>query len=66
MERLDAIVKEMETGSLPLETLITRYEEGAALSKYCQEKLDRAGERIQIISRDAAGKPTLTAFETDE
>jgi exodeoxyribonuclease VII small subunit len=64
LERLDAIVRDMETGDLPLETLIAKYEEGIGLSKVCREKLDRAEERIRIISRDASGNPVLEEFNT--
>jgi len=63
MERLDAIVREMEGGELPLETLIARYEEGIALSKLCREKLEGAEERIRIITRDATGNPVLEEFD---
>ncbi|MDD5198282.1 MAG: exodeoxyribonuclease VII small subunit [Terrimicrobiaceae bacterium] len=63
LERLDAIVREMESGDLPLESLIAKYEEGVGLTKVCQEKLDRAEERIRIITRDAAGKPVLEEFD---
>lgn len=62
LDRLDAIVREMEAGELPLEALIAKYEEGIALTKLCQEKLDRAEERIRILSRDAAGNPVLEDF----
>jgi exodeoxyribonuclease VII small subunit len=64
LDRLDAIVREMEAGELPLEALIAKYEEGIALTKLCQDKLDRAEERIRILSRDAAGNPVLEEFET--
>jgi exodeoxyribonuclease VII small subunit len=68
LERLDAIVREMEAGDLPLESLITRYEEGIALSRLCREKLEHAEERIRILTRDAAGNPVLEDFDanTDE
>lgn len=64
MDRLDALVREMEAGELPLETLIAKYEEGIALSRLCQEKLDRAEQRIQLLTRDAAGNPALEDFPT--
>ncbi len=63
IERINAIVAEMEVGTLPLETLIARYEEGLGLVKNCQEKLDAAEKRIQIISRDAQGRASLTDFD---
>jgi exodeoxyribonuclease VII small subunit len=65
MERLDAIVREMEAGELPLETLISKYEEGIGLSKLCQERLERAEERIRILTRDAAGNPVLEEFDAN-
>jgi len=68
LERLDAIVREMEAGELPLEALIARYEEGIALSKLCREKLTTAEERIRILTRDTQGNPVLEEFDanTDE
>lgn len=64
MERLEAIVREMEGGDLPLETLISKYEEGTKLSKLCRDKLDGAEQRIRMITRDAAGNPVLEEFES--
>ena len=46
-----------------LEDLIVRYEEGMKLVKVCQERLSSAEQRIQIITRDHAGKPVLKDFE---
>ncbi|MFA7345200.1 MAG: exodeoxyribonuclease VII small subunit [Terrimicrobiaceae bacterium] len=66
MQRITGIVSEMEEGNLPLETLIVRYEEGVALVKFCQEKLDAAEKKIQIISRDARGAVELKDFEESE
>lgn len=63
MQRITEIVSEMEEGSLPLEALIVRYEEGVGLVKICQEKLDAAEKKIQIISRDARGAVELNDFE---
>jgi len=62
MERLDKLVEEMESGELPLEKLITRYEEGVKLVRHCQEKLDAAEQRIKIITRDASGPTGLRDF----
>lgn len=63
LERLDTIVREMEAGELPLESLIAKYEEGIGLSKLCREKLEHAEERIRIISRDSTGNPVLEEFD---
>ena len=63
MDRLEAIVEQMESGKLPLEDLIVRYEEGMNLVKVCQERLSSAEQKIEIIARNSAGKPVVKDFE---
>ena len=62
MERLEKLVAEMESGQLPLDKLIAGYEEGVGLVRLCQEKLDAAEQKIQIITRNAAGPTGLADF----
>jgi exodeoxyribonuclease VII small subunit len=63
MKRLEEIVENMESGDLPLEDLIVRYEEGMKLVKICQERLAAAEQRIEIITRNSAGQPVVKEFE---
>lgn len=63
MDRLEAIVEQMESGKMLLEELIVRYEEGMKLVKVCQERLASAEQRIEIISRNSTGKPIVKDFE---
>jgi exodeoxyribonuclease VII small subunit len=63
VERLDAIVQAMESGDLPLEELLERYEEGTRLVKLCGEKLAAAEKRIEIVTRNAAGEPQPAVFD---
>lgn len=63
MDRLEAIVEQMESGKLPLEELIVRYEEGMNMVKVCQERLASAEQKIEIIARNSAGKPIVKNFE---
>jgi exodeoxyribonuclease VII small subunit len=65
MQRVSEIVSSMESGDMPLEKLIDSYEEGTALVKMCQEKLDAAEKRIQIIARNARGKVSLEEFDAE-
>ena len=62
MDRLEKIVEQMESGELPLEDLIVRYEEGMNLVKVCQERLATAEQKIEIITRNSAGKPMVKDF----
>ncbi len=67
MDRLEKIVEQMESGRLPLEDLIVRYEEGIEegmnLVKICQERLAKAEQKIEIIARNSAGKAVVKDFE---
>lgn len=63
MDRLEEIVEQMESGKMMLEELIVRYEEGMKLVKICQERLASAEQRIEIITRNNAGKPVVRNFE---
>ena len=63
MDRLEKIVEQMESGKLPLEDLIVRYQEGMNLVKVCQERLAKAEQKIEIIARNSAGKTIVKDFE---
>jgi len=63
VERLERIVEEMESDQLPLEEMLQRYEEGTKLVKLCGEKLTAAEKRIEIVTRNAAGKPQIDPFD---
>ncbi len=59
LKKLEGIVESMESEDLPLESLLTKYEEGTRLARLCQEKLAEAELKIQKLERNAAGEPTL-------
>ena len=63
MDRLEKIVEQMEGGKMSLDDLIVRYEEGMKLVKICQEKLASAEQRIEMITRNHAGKASVKEFE---
>ena len=62
MERLETLVEQMENARLPLEELIRSYEEGIRLVRVCNERLSAAEQRIEIITRDAAGQAQVSEF----
>ncbi len=63
--KLETIVTAMESGDLPLESLLARYEEGMKLSQICQAKLAEAELKIQQLEKNAAGELKLKPFETE-
>jgi exodeoxyribonuclease VII small subunit len=63
LERLEAIVDELERGELPLEQALAAFEEGVGLSRRCAETLEAAERRIEVLADgDGATRP----FEAPE
>jgi len=47
--RLEEIVRALESGSAPLDESLAMFEEGTALVKLCNDKLDTAEQKIRIL-----------------
>ncbi|TZG25063.1 exodeoxyribonuclease VII small subunit [Sphingomonas montanisoli] len=60
LKRLEAIVRRLETGEVPLNESIDLYAEGDALRRQCEERLRAAQARIEKISLGGDGKPVGT------
>lgn len=63
MERLELIVEQMESSKLPLEELLSRYEEGTKLIAVCNQRLEAAQSRVETLARDVATKPQTASAE---
>lgn len=64
MERVEAIVDAMESDSLQLEEMLVQYEEGARLLAQCQERIDAAQKRVEVIASERKnGTVTLKTFD---
>jgi exodeoxyribonuclease VII small subunit len=66
LERLDAIVHQLEDADVPLEKALQLYEEGMKLSESCQAQLEAAEGRIEILNKKAGGKIVAESFEPEE
>jgi exodeoxyribonuclease VII small subunit len=68
LQKLEAIVEAMETQDLPLETLLSKYQEGTQLAKTCQQKLAEAELKIQQLEKQTSGELKLKplALESSE
>lgn len=53
LQQLEAIVKEMESGELPLERALELFERGMKLSEACRKQLEEAETRVEILMRRA-------------
>ena len=62
LEALEQIVRQLESGDLPLEKSLELFEQGIRLSRECQERLSQAERRIEMLLRDNQGRPVVTPF----
>ena len=64
LNELEALVERMESGDLTLEESLAAFEQGISLTRHCQEALQVAEQKVEILSArtaDAATEP----FEHD-
>jgi exodeoxyribonuclease VII small subunit len=66
LQKLEAIVAQMEEGDLPLEETLKAFEEGVRLARFCASKLDEAERKVEKLMRDQAGKLQTTSFSEKE
>ena len=65
LKKLESIVETMESGDLPLESLLAKYEEGTHLARICQTKLAEAELKIQQLEKNAAGEMKLESLSPE-
>lgn len=65
MRELEELVERMEQGDLSLEQSLKDFERGVALTRTCQQALQEAEQKVQILMRkdEDAG---LTPFEDSD
>ena len=62
MKQLEQIVQDLESGDMPLEKAIKKFEEGIQLSKFCTAKLDESEKKITILMQDSSGNVSEMPF----
>jgi exodeoxyribonuclease VII small subunit len=66
LKRLEEIVRQLESGDVPLEESIRLYGEGDRLRAQCEQRLKSAQARIDQIQIGGDGSPAaLRAFDAD-
>ena len=58
LERLEAVVKRLESGNATLDEALADYEEGIALVRLCNEQLDAAQLRVEAVRLTEQGATT--------
>lgn len=58
MARLEEIVRALEGGNTPLDASLALFEEGVALVKLCNNRLDHAEQQVKILTMGEDGTMT--------
>ncbi|HEY3401170.1 MAG TPA: exodeoxyribonuclease VII small subunit [Geothrix sp.] len=56
LDRLEALVQQLESGSLSLEEALARFEEGVQLSQVLQKQLSEAQRRVEVLKAGLGGE----------
>ncbi len=62
VERIDEIVKALESGKADLDTALSLFEEGIEMVKYSNECLEKAEQRVRILTENEQGEISDSAF----
>jgi len=65
LEKLEAIVEDLEGGELSLDESMKRYEEGIRLSKLCSKRLEEAKKKVEILLKSDDGKLLTKALKEE-
>ncbi len=60
---LEALVEELESGDLPLDQAMKKFEEGITLTRGCQAALKDAEQKVEILLKSAGGAEALEEFD---
>jgi exodeoxyribonuclease VII small subunit len=55
LKELEQIVQQLEGGDLPLERSLELYEQGVRLYRECQQRLDEAEHKVEILLKGSDG-----------
>ena len=62
LSALEALVNKMEQGDMALEQSLEAFEEGVRLTRECQQRLQQAEQRVQLLI-EKNGQVVKTPFE---
>lgn len=65
LEQLEGLVASMESGEVPLATLVEKFEEGSKLVRQCEERLKQAELKIEKLRLENE-EAVLEAFSPED
>ena len=65
LQKLEALVKSLESGSLPLEESLTAFQEGVGLVKSCQTLLSQAEQKVDVLLKASVENVETKPFPSE-
>jgi exodeoxyribonuclease VII small subunit len=65
LQKLEALVKSLESGTLPLEDSLTAFQEGVGLVKNCQTLLSQAEQKVEVLIKASSEQVETKPFSTE-
>ena len=56
---LEALVDDLESGDLPLDKALKKFEDGIKLTRSCQDALKDAEQKVKVLMQSAGGEESL-------
>ncbi|MGD0336407.1 MAG: exodeoxyribonuclease VII small subunit [Candidatus Omnitrophota bacterium] len=65
LKKLEKIIEELENGELSLDEALKKYQEGIELSRTCNQRLESAKKKIDILVKNKKGEFELKPFDEE-
>lgn len=66
LDRLEALVQQLENGHLSLEEALQRFEEGVGLSQALHQQLAEAQRRVEVLRQGLGGEYRAEPLESEQ
>lgn len=65
IQKLEALVKSLESGSLQLDAALGAFQEGVGLVKQCQTLLSQAEQKVDVLIKASGDSTETKPFQSD-
>lgn len=66
LSRLEQITEELEDGELSLDKSLKKFDEGIQLARFCNEQLDEARAKVELLLEKDGKLESVPFNETDD
>lgn len=63
LKKLEKIVEDLEKGDLSLDDALKKYQEGIELSRICNQRLESAKKKIDLLTKNKKGEFELKPLD---